>query len=252
MLDAAELTKSYGVRPVLRGVSLSARPGEVVAVLGANGAGKTTLLRVLSTLSKPDGGRLSVAGIDALEHPNRARRLIGLVSHQPLLYPDLTGYENLLFYARMYGVDGRRIQDDESFRVNRQSSIVDPNPKSPNSESGIEALLRQVNLHMRAHDLARTYSRGMLQRLAIARAMIHDPALILLDEPFTGLDQSSARNLSAMLRELAAAGKTLVMTTHEFGRGLESVTRAVLLRGGRIAAELDAGITPDRVAALFE
>ncbi|MGQ9904732.1 MAG: ATP-binding cassette domain-containing protein, partial [Anaerolineae bacterium] len=116
----------------------------------------------------------------------------------------------------------------------------------------IEALLRRVNLHMRAHDLARTYSRGMLQRLAIARAMIHDPALILLDEPFTGLDQTSARNLSAMLRELAQAGKTLVMTTHEFGRGLESVTRAVLLRGGRIAVELDAGITPDRVAALFE
>ncbi|MGQ9814270.1 MAG: heme ABC exporter ATP-binding protein CcmA [Candidatus Roseilinea sp.] len=234
MLDASELTKSYGVRPVLRGVSLSARPGEVVAVLGANGAGKTTLLRMLSTLGKPDGGRLSVAGIDALQHPNRARRLIGFVSHQPLVYPELTGYENLLFYARMYGVD------EQPSSINRQSS------------TDIEALLRRVNLHMRAHDLARTYSRGMLQRLAIARAMIHDPALILLDEPFTGLDQTSARNLSAMLRELAQAGKTLVMTTHEFGRGLESVTRAVLLRGGRIAVELDAGITPDRVAALFE
>ncbi len=240
MLDAAELTKSYGVRPVLRGVSLSARPGEVVAVLGANGAGKTTLLRVLSTLSKPDGGRLTVAGINALEHPNQARRLIGFVSHQPLVYPDLTGYENLMFYARMYGV------------VDGQSTTGNPESKTQNPESKIDALLRQVNLHMRAHDLARTYSRGMTQRLAIARAMIHDPALILLDEPFTGLDQASARALSAMLRELAAAGKTLVMTTHEFARGLESVTRAVLLRGGRIAVELDAGITPDRVAALFE
>lgn len=234
-----ELTKSYGMRPVLRGVSLRAGPGEVVAVLGANGAGKTTLLRVLSTLGKPDEGRLSVAGIDALQHPNRTRRLIGFVSHQPLVYPDLTGYENLLFYARMYGVD------EKPSIVNRQSSDCQ-------SSIDIEALLRRMNLHMRAHDLARTYSRGMLQRLAIARAMIHDPALILLDEPFTGLDQSSARDLSAMLRELAQAGKTLVMTTHEFGRGLESVTRAVLLRGGRIAVELDAGITPDRVAALFE
>ncbi|MGQ9904731.1 MAG: ATP-binding cassette domain-containing protein, partial [Anaerolineae bacterium] len=116
MLDASELTKSYGVRPVLRGVSLSARPGEVVAVLGANGAGKTTLLRMLSTLGKPDGGRLSVAGIDALQHPNRARRLIGFVSHQPLVYPELTGYENLLFYARMYGVD------EQPSSINRQSS----------------------------------------------------------------------------------------------------------------------------------
>jgi heme exporter protein A len=241
MLDAHELTKSYGVRPVLRGVSLSVGPGQIVAVLGANGAGKTTLLRVLSTLGKPDGGRLSVAGIDALQHPNRARRLIGFVSHQPLVYPDLTGYENLLFYARLYGFD------EQSPTDNRQSSIV-----NRQSSIDIEALLRRVNLHMRAHDLARTYSRGMLQRLAIARAMIHDPALILLDEPFTGLDQSSARSLSAMLRELAEAGKTLVMTTHEFGRGLESVTRAALLRGGRIAAELDAGVTPERVAAWFE
>lgn len=245
MLDATELTRSYGVRPVLRGVSLSAAPGEVVAVLGANGAGKTTLLRVLSTLSKPDGGRLSVAGIDALEHPNRARRLIGFVSHHPLVYPDLTGYENLLFYARLYGADAPRAMDDYPQSVNRQSSI-------DNRQSPIDALLRRVNLHTRAHDLARSYSRGMLQRLTIARAMIHDPALILLDEPFTGLDQASARNLSAMLGELAQAGKTLVMTTHEFGRGLESVTRAVLLRAGRIAAELDGNITPERVAAWFE
>lgn len=240
MLEAGELTKSYGVRPVLRGVSLRAGPGEVVAVLGANGAGKTTLLRVLSTLSRPDSGRLTVAGIDALKHPNQARRLIGFVSHQPLVYPDLTGYENLLFYARMYGV------------VNRQSATGNPESRIQNPESRIDALLRQVNLHTRAHDLARTYSRGMLQRLTIARAMIHDPALILLDEPFTGLDQASARSLSAMLRELAQAGKTLVMTTHEFGRGLESVTRAAVLRAGRIAAELDANITPERVAALFD
>ena len=252
MLTATDLTKAYGVRPVLRGVSLSAGPGEFVAVLGANGAGKTTLLRVLSTLSRPDGGTLSVGGVDALERPNSARRLIGFVSHQPLVYPDLTGYENLAFYAKMYGKDeGRRMKDEGSI-VNRQSSIVNPKSEIGNRKSKIDEALRRVNLHPRAHDLARTYSRGMLQRLTIARAMIHDPLLILLDEPFTGLDQASARDLSAMLRELAAAGKTLVMTTHEFGRGLDGVTRALLLKGGRISAEIEGAVTPDRVAAFFE
>ncbi|MCS7060161.1 MAG: ABC transporter ATP-binding protein [Anaerolineae bacterium] len=252
MLAATDLVKSYGVRPVLRGVSLGAGPGECVAVLGANGAGKTTLLRVLATLSKPEGGLLSVNGIDALQHPDQARRLIGFVSHQPLVYPDLTGYENLLFYARLYGVDKQPMTSRHMLQTEHPFEGADSQRLGRDARLHIEALLRRVNLHLRAHDLTRTYSRGMLQRLAIARALIHDPVVILLDEPFTGLDQASARALSALLGEWMAAGKTLVMTTHEFARGLEGVTRAVLLRHGRIADEMSGDITPARLASWFE
>jgi heme exporter protein A len=225
MLVATDLTKSYGMRPVLRRVSLSIDKGEFVAILGANGAGKTTLLRVLATLIRPDSGQLSVGDVDALQHPAQARARIGLVSHQPLLYPDLTAQENLLFYARMYGITDALAQ--------------------------VSAVLRRVELHPRAHDPVRTFSRGMVQRLAIARAVLHNPPVLLLDEPYTGLDQSSARNLSALLREFAISGRSVVMTTHEFGRGLEGVQRALVIRGGRMADELRENITGETVARLL-
>lgn len=223
MLEAVDIARSYGLRPALRGITLSVQPGEFVAVLGANGAGKTTLLRILATLARPDAGQLHIGGVDALQRPIAARRAVGLVSHQPLIYPDLSPAENLAFFARLYGV----------------------------ALSVIPDRLRRVGLHLRANDPARTLSRGMTQRLAIARALLHDPAVVLLDEPFTGLDQTSARNLSALLGEMAAAGRALVMTTHEFGRGLDGVTRGVIIRGGRIDAELTGDLSPDRLAALL-
>jgi heme exporter protein A len=241
MLVAVDLAKFYGMRPVLRGVGLRVAAGEFLAVLGPNGAGKTTLLRILATLARPDAGKLAVGGVDALEHPARARALIGVVSHQTLIYPDLTALENLEFFARMYGIDGGRTTND-----GRGKSSIE------NRQSKIENALRRVDLWPRAHDLARTFSRGMIQRLAIARAVLHDPPLLLLDEPYTGLDQGSARNLSALLRELAIGGRAVVMTTHEFGRGLDGVTRALVLRGGRVAAELADGITAERLAAFFD
>jgi heme exporter protein A len=231
LLLARGIAKSYGLRPVLRGVSLEVAGGEFVAVLGANGAGKTTLLRILATLSRPDAGSLEVAGADALGHPNQARRRIGFVSHQSLIYGDLTAAENLRLYADLYGVD----------------LGGGPSPAAPR----IEEALGRVNLATRAHDPARSFSRGMVQRLTIARALLHDPALILLDEPFTGLDQASARALTSLLHELAAGGRALVMTTHEFGRGLEGVTRAALIRGGRIAEECAGGAVAARVADWF-
>jgi heme exporter protein A len=204
-------------------VSLAVACGEFVAVLGANGAGKTTLLRMLATLSTPTSGALSIDGVDALKHPEQARARIGVVSHQSLVYPDLTAYENLRFHADLHGVDA----------------------------SHIETALRRVNLWQRAHDPARTFSRGMIQRLTIARATLHNPALLLLDEPYTGLDQTSAAALSTLLREAAGAGRAVVMTTHEFGRGLEGVTRAVVIREGRIGGQLNADIRAETLGALL-
>jgi heme exporter protein A len=227
MLVATDLSKFYGLRPVLRNVSLAVAQGEFVAILGPNGAGKTTLLRVLATLVRPDGGKLSIGGADVLQHPQQARAQIGMVSHQPLVYPDLTAFENLTFYARMYGV-GRK--DEQAL---------------------VTGVLERVDLLRRAQEPVRTFSRGMLQRLAIGRAILHDPALLLLDEPYTGLDQASANRLNALLRELAVAGRAVVMTTHEYNRGLEGVTRAVYLKAGQVTNELRSGITPEALYQLM-
>ncbi len=227
MLVATDLSKFYGLRPVLRNVSLAVAQGEFVAILGPNGAGKTTLLRVLATLVRPDGGKLSIGGADVLQHPQQARAQIGMVSHQPLVYPDLTAFENLTFYARMYGV-GRK--DEQAL---------------------VTGVLERVDLLRRAQEPVRAFSRGMLQRLAIGRAILHDPALLLLDEPYTGLDQASANRLNALLRELAVAGRAVVMTTHEYNRGLEGVTRAIYLKAGQVTNELRSGITPEALYQLM-
>lgn len=235
LLTATNLGKLYGMRPVLKGVSLSVERGEFVAVLGTNGAGKTTLLRILATLARPSAGSLSIAGVDALQHADRARAFIGMVSHQSLIYPDLTARENLEFFGRMYG-------------------IGDSTSQSPIShlQSQIENVLRRVNLWNRRDDFARTFSRGMIQRLTIARAILHDPPLLLMDEPFTGLDQASAANLSALLRESAMSERAVVMTTHELSRGLDGVTRALILKVGKIDHELTAGFTPDTLTQLMD
>lgn len=206
MLDAAGIRKRYGLRPVLRGLNLHVGPGEIVAILGANGAGKSTLLRVLATLLRPEAGTLVIDGIDALARGGEARARIGVVLHHTMVYPDLTGRENLRFHAELRGLN--------------------------DGAARITAALEQVDLTRRADDLARAYSRGMAQRLSLARALLHEPVLLILDEPFTGLDQASAARLSALLADWARAGKAGVMTTHEVGRGMESVTRALTLDGG--------------------
>jgi ABC-type multidrug transport system ATPase subunit len=225
LLSATHIGKLYGLRPVLRSVSLQAGQAEFIALLGANGAGKTTLLRILATLMRPDSGTLIIGDVDALAQPEKARARIGLVSHASLIYPDLSAQENLLFYGQMHGIE----QDDLELRV--------------------EESLRRVNLWLRRGDLARTFSRGMLQRLTIARALLPDPPLLLLDEPFTGLDQSSAASLSSLLRDLVRHGHTAIMATHELERGLEGITRAVILKGGQVSEELYEDLTPSRLAA---
>jgi heme exporter protein A len=163
------LTKQFGPFLALRGIDLDIRPGEFVTIVGPNGAGKTTLLRILATLSRPTHGHVSIAGHPLPKGADDARRQIGLLSHQPLLYGDLTAEENLRFFGQMYDV--------------------------PQLEARILELLDRVELLDRRQDRARTFSRGMQQRLAIARALLHDPAVVLLDEPFTGLDPRSSDRL---------------------------------------------------------
>ncbi len=210
-IEVHGVTKSFGYHLVLRGIDLQLKRGEFLAIFGRNGAGKTTFLKVLATLLKPSSGSVRLAGLDLNDNSMEIQRKIGVVSHQTFLYDELTAYENLRFYGRMYDV--------------------------PDLEERIHELLAKVGLTSRIHDRVRTLSRGMQQRLAIARAMVHDPSILLLDEPETGLDQYA----SAMLRELLvtfdAEERTVVMTTHSLERGLQMGNRTVILSKGRIAYE---------------
>ncbi len=213
MIEIRKLVKAFGSRAVLKGVDLKVSEGEFLTLVGPNGAGKTTLMNVISTLTKPTGGQVRIAGYDLADGAVQLRRQIGLVSHKTLLYDDLSAEQNLRFYARMYDV--------------------------PNADDRIETVLRQVGLWGRQRDPVRTYSRGMQQRLAIARAMLHEPPILLLDEPDTGLDQHAAAMLSELLHQVGATRRTVLMTTHNLERGLELGDRVVILAGGRIAYQAD-------------
>jgi heme exporter protein A len=213
MIEVRKLVKAFGSRAVLKGVDLTVAEGEFVTLVGPNGAGKTTLMHIIATLTKPTGGRVSVAGYDLAGGAVAVRRQLGLVSHKTLLYDDLSAEQNLRFYARMYDV--------------------------PDAEARIEGVLRRVGLWGRQRDPVRTYSRGMQQRLAIARAMLHDPPILLLDEPDTGLDQHAAAMLTDLLHEVGATQRTVLMTTHNLERGLELGDRVAILAGGRIAYQSD-------------
>lgn len=206
----------------LRGIDLDIRPGEFATIVGPNGAGKTTLLRILATLSRPTHGHVSVAGHALPKGADEARRQIGLLSHQPLLYGDLTAEENLRFFGAMYDV--------------------------PNLNARIDQLLDQVNLADRRRDRARIFSRGMQQRLAIARALLHDPAVLLLDEPFTGLDPQASDRLEQLLHTLNDGSRTVVMTIHDLERGWALCTRALVIARGKIVLEAR---TADLDAATF-
>lgn len=208
LIVAERLFKAYGLLPVLRGLDLNVRRGEFVALLGANGSGKSTLLRLLTGLARPDSGTLTLGGWSLPEQAAAVRAHIGLVSHRSLLYENLTARENLRFYGRLYGLPPDQL------------------------DARCSDLLAQVGLARRAHDLVRTYSRGMLQRLSIARAIIHAPDVLLLDEPYTGLDQASTARLDALLREQVADGRTVFMVTHGIEHAAGLVGRVVILAGG--------------------
>jgi heme exporter protein A len=227
MIEVRKLVKRFGLKAVLRGVDLTVEQGEFVALLGPNGAGKTTLLRILATLSRPTLGQVQIAGFELPKQAAAIRRRLGVVSHQPLLYGDLTAEENLLFYGRMYYLDNLRT------RINEVLDLVD--------------------LSARRGDLVRQYSRGMQQRLAIGRAILHQPEVLLFDEPHTGLDQDSAAMLDGVLKEIAARGRTVVMTSHDLSRAADLATRIDILSRGVIARSMRVDtLDPAGLPALYQ
>lgn len=208
-LAVLELSKRFGNRHALSNITFTLPQGAFLAVFGANGAGKTTLLRVLSTLLRPDAGSVRLCGIDVREQPEQARGTIGLISHNSMLYPDLTAEENLLFAARLYGV---------------------ANPH----ERALE-MLAAVELNHRRMDRVRGFSHGMTKRLAIARALIHDPELVLMDEPYSGLDARAMRVFDSLINQ-ARQNRTFVMVSHDLEQGFELATHILLLAQGQVMA----------------
>jgi len=226
MITVRKLVKRFGMKSVLRGMDFSVESGEFVALLGPNGAGKTTFLRILASLSRPTLGAVTIAGYSLPNQAAAVRRRLGVVSHLPLLYGDLTAEENLHFFARMYDLN--------------------------QVEKRISEVLNLVGLSSRRHDLVRTFSRGMQQRLAIGRAVLHDPEVVLFDEPHTGLDQDACQMLDNVLREVAARGRTVVMTSHDLARVADLASRFDVLSRGVIAASVQRTvIEPDNLLAFY-
>lgn len=228
MIDVVGLHKRFAYRSVLRGVDLRVAPGECVALLGPNGAGKTTLIRILAGLLRPSDGSVTVAGHRLPEQASLARRQVGVLLHSPLLYAELSAEDNLHYYGHLYGLSD----------VKRRA----------------DGLLEQVGLSRWRRERAGTFSRGMQQRLAIARALLHSPPVLLLDEPHTGLDPDAVEKLDAKLRDLLGTGHTLLVASHDLERAAGLADRAAVLADGRVAAWLpcrgiDAGALRERYRA---
>ena len=222
VIETRELGRRFAGVAALHALDLTVRAGEALAVFGPNGAGKSTLLRLLATLLRPSGGSVRLFERPVSDGSAAARRRIGFLSHQSFLYPDLTPTENLDFYARMF--------------------------RLPRPAERVRALIERVGLSGWAHRPVRTLSRGLEQRCALARALVHEPELLLLDEPFTGLDVDASAMLAGMLRETHANGTTLLMTTHDLARSVEICRRAIILNRGRLV--WDGGIGDTQLGEL--
>jgi heme exporter protein A len=221
-IELEGLTRRYGERVALVGVTLALPAGATLVVFGPNGAGKSTLLRILATLLRPHAGTARVLGRALPDEGWAVRGQVGLLGHEPLLYRDLTARENLRFHARLHGVGAERVEE----------------------------LLDRVGLALRADDKVHTYSRGMVQRLAVARAVLHDPAVLLLDEPRSSLDPAGAELVEPLIG--AAAGRTRVITSHDPAGGLAEADIALGLRAGHPALLAPAGqVGTAEIGALY-
>lgn len=214
-IQVKDIRKNFGLLEAVRGISFELKKGEFLAIFGPNGAGKTTLLKILSSLTRPSSGTARVAGYDVLQGDPGLRNAIGVISHMSCLYGDLTSFENMLFYAKMY-----RLSDPRR----RAAEVIE-----------------EVGLKARMHDRVHTFSRGMQQRLSIARAIIHNPSVLFLDEPYTGLDQHAAIILKEHLASLHTEKRTVIMTTHDIARGLEMCDKIAIQVRGKIAFMEDIG-----------
>lgn len=208
-IETKKLTEVFGDRKALDKVSIEVPEGAFLSIFGPNGAGKTTLVRTLATLSRATSGTALVAGFDAKEEPDKVREHIGLISHNPMLYPDLTAMENLMFTAQLYGV--------------------------VNAEERVRELLRAVELDHRRFDVVRTFSRGMTQRLSIARALMNDPDVVFLDEPYAGLDPHAVEIFDGLIEQLRD-GRTFIMVSHDLQKGFDVCTHALVLARGRVVS----------------
>ena len=224
-LRASGLVRAFGTRQAVRGVSFDLARGDCLALFGPNGAGKTTLLRVLGGLLRPSSGTASIHGIP-LPGGADVRARVGIVSHQTMLYDALTARENVEFFARMYGVRDVR--------------------------AAAESVLERLGAISYADTRVRSLSRGMQQRVSVARAIVHSPAVLLADEPFTGLDAAGAAALTGMLSELRDSGSTIVIVTHNLDEALSLCTAAAIMRAGRFV-RLDHAPIParDEYTALY-
>jgi heme exporter protein A len=222
---AEGVARTFAAASVLAGVDLTVQAGDALALLGANGAGKTTLLRILALLLRPSAGRLRLFGVDAAAAPAALRRRIGYVGHESLCYPDLTAAENLAFYARLFEI--------------------------PDAGTRIDELIDWAGLSAAARRPVRVYSRGMSQRLALARALLHRPDLLLLDEPFSGLDAGAVAALQESLVALRLAGHAVLLTTHDLESARPVATRVAVLHRGRIVWGHDGPAEAVVVAAAY-
>lgn len=227
VLEIAGLKKSFGFKTVLRGVDFALGSGERMALMGANGAGKTTLLRVLACLTSPSSGSARVEGWDIERDAQRVRRVVGFVAHQPYLYDELTAEENLLFFGKMYAVRDARKRTKQ--------------------------LLLRVGMEKRAGERVSVLSRGQVQRLSLARALLHAPRLLLLDEPDTGLDEEGLELVEQVLAEHSAGGGAVLFTTHQLERALKLADHLVILSKGRIVMrEKTAGLELERMRQEYQ
>jgi ABC-type multidrug transport system ATPase subunit len=209
VIEVKNLTKFFDNHPALDGIDLMVEPGKTLAIFGPNGAGKTTLIKILASIMKPSAGEVFINGFDIKHNAEDVRSQIGIVSHQTFLYSNLTAYENLLFYSRMYDV--------------------------ADFKQRIYQVVSMVGMQLRMHDRISTLSRGMQQRLSIARCLIHKPSIILLDEPETGLDQQAISMLWGALKEDGVKKRTIVFTSHSLERGLNACDKLIILNKGKIA-----------------
>ena len=209
-LRASELTKLFGHRTIVNNATLSVEPGEVVTIFGPNGAGKTTFIKILATLLKPTAGSLEIEGTDAIKAAAAVRHALGVVIHENLAYPAFTPYENLRFFGQMYGVKPL--------------------------ETRVTALITEVGLQRFLHEPLRIFSRGMTQRFMIAKALLHSPSVLLLDEPFSGLDAAARQFVLARIAQEQGRGTSIVITTHNTELGHLAGTRFLFMINGKLEA----------------